>query len=144
MQVRTIFPHMSLRDLPCHETKKILFLHQVTLKLWSVVFLWHQQKSWIRAYLCSLPQYRYLTLTLSLSATEIFMGQEMMLTTPRSTSFMRIFQVVSMFSVMPAILIPSTYTDRKSSCSVAKKKNHSSKLFPTVFQKNFLKLPLPQ
>ena len=33
-QVRNIFPHISLRDLPCHETKKILFLHQVSLKLW--------------------------------------------------------------------------------------------------------------
>ena len=36
-QVRNIFPHISLRDLPCHRTKKILLLHQVSLKLWSVV-----------------------------------------------------------------------------------------------------------
>ena len=33
-----IFPHISLRNLPCHKTKKILFVHQVSLKLWSVVF----------------------------------------------------------------------------------------------------------
>ena len=29
MQVRNTFPHISSRDLPCHKTKKILFLHQV-------------------------------------------------------------------------------------------------------------------
>ena len=63
-QVRNIFPHISLRDLPCHRTKKILFLHQVFLKLWSVVFLWLQQKSWFRTYLCSSPQYPYLFDTL--------------------------------------------------------------------------------
>ena len=32
-QIRIIFPHNSLHDLPCHWTKKILFLHQVSLKL---------------------------------------------------------------------------------------------------------------
>ena len=58
-QIRNIFPHISLRDLPCHWTKKILFLHQVSLKLWSIVFLRLQRKSWIRTYLCSLPQYRH-------------------------------------------------------------------------------------
>ena len=63
-QVRNIFPHISLRDLPCHRTMKILFLHQVFLKLWSVVFLWLQQKSWFRTYLCSSPQYPYLFDTL--------------------------------------------------------------------------------
>ena len=58
-QVRNIFPHISLRDLPCHSTKKMLFLHQVSLKLWSVVFLWLQQKSWIRTYPRSLSQCHY-------------------------------------------------------------------------------------
>ena len=38
-QVRNICPHISSRELPYHRTKKILFLHQVSLKLWSVVFL---------------------------------------------------------------------------------------------------------
>ena len=33
-QIRNIFPHFSLRDLPCHRTMKILFLDQVSLKLW--------------------------------------------------------------------------------------------------------------
>ena len=28
-QIRIIFPHISLRDLPCHRTNKILFLDQV-------------------------------------------------------------------------------------------------------------------
>ena len=32
-QVRNIFPHISLHDLPCHRTKKMLFLHQVSLNL---------------------------------------------------------------------------------------------------------------
>ena len=59
MQVRIIFPHISLRDLPCHKNKKTLFLHQVSLKLWSVVFVWLQQKSWIRTYPCSFPQFRF-------------------------------------------------------------------------------------
>ena len=57
LQVRNVFPPISLRDLPCHRTKKMLFLHQISIKLWSVVFLWLQQKSWIRTYPCSLPQY---------------------------------------------------------------------------------------
>ena len=52
-QVRDIFPHITSRDLPCHRTKKILLLHQVSHKLWSVVS-WLQQKSWIRTYLCKL------------------------------------------------------------------------------------------
>ena len=56
-QVRIIFSHISSRDLPYHRTKKMLFLHQVSLKLWSVVFLCLQQKSWIRTYLCSSTQY---------------------------------------------------------------------------------------
>ena len=64
LQIRNIVPHISLRDLPCHKTKKIFFLHQVSLKLWSVVFLWLQQKSWNRTYLCSLHQYRFLFDTL--------------------------------------------------------------------------------
>ena len=33
---------------------------------------------------------------------------------PKSTSFIRIFQVGSVFSVLPASLIPSTYTDKNS------------------------------
>ena len=57
LQVRNIFPHISSRDLPCHRTKKTWFLHQVSLKLWSVVFPWHQQKSWIRTYFCNYPQH---------------------------------------------------------------------------------------
>ena len=32
-QVRSIFPRISVRDLPCHRTKKMLFLHPVSLKL---------------------------------------------------------------------------------------------------------------
>ena len=54
LQVRDIIPHNSSRDLPCHKTKKIWFLHQISLKLWSAVFLWLQQKSWIRTYLCTI------------------------------------------------------------------------------------------
>ena len=33
LPVRNIFPRISSRDLPCRRTKKILFLHQVSLKL---------------------------------------------------------------------------------------------------------------
>ena len=58
-QVRNIYPHISLHDLPCHRTKKMLFLQQVSLKLWLVVFPWVQLKSWIRTYLCRLPQFHY-------------------------------------------------------------------------------------
>ena len=43
-KVRDIFPHISLRDLPCRKTKKIWLLHQVSVKLWSVVFPGPQQK----------------------------------------------------------------------------------------------------
>ena len=81
LQVRNFFPHISLRDLSGNRTKKILFLHQVSLKLWPVVFLWLQQKSWIRTYLCSLPQYRHLFDTLFECNPNIH-GQEMMLVLP--------------------------------------------------------------
>ena len=33
LQFRIFFPHVLLHDLPCRKTKKILFLHQVSLKL---------------------------------------------------------------------------------------------------------------
>ena len=56
-QVRNVFPHISLHDLPWHRTKKILFLHQVSLMLRSVVFPWLQQETWIQTYLRISPQY---------------------------------------------------------------------------------------
>ena len=44
-QIRNIFPHISLHDLPCRRTKKIWLLHQVSLKLLYVNFPRLQQKS---------------------------------------------------------------------------------------------------
>ena len=80
-QVRSIFPHISLPNLPCHSTKKILFLQQVSLKLWSVVVPWPQQKSWIRTYLCCSPQYPCWFDTLFECNPHIH-GQEVMLVHP--------------------------------------------------------------
>ena len=79
-QVRNIFPHISLRNVPCHETK-ILCVHQVLLKLSSVIFLWLQQKFWIRTWLCSLPLFHYWSYTLS-ECIPNTRGQEMMLVLP--------------------------------------------------------------
>ena len=78
-----------------------------------LVFPCLQLKSWIRTYLCSLPQYRYLFDTLFARNPNIH-GQEMMLVLPKKASFMRIFQVGSMFSLLPSSLTSSTDTDRNS------------------------------
>ena len=103
LQARNTFPHISFRYLPCQSTKKILFLHQVSLKLWPVVFPWLLQKSWIRTCLCSSPQYPGWLDTLFECIPNIH-GQEMMLVL-KSTSSMKIFQVGSVFSVLPACLL---------------------------------------
>ena len=50
---------------------------------------------------------------------------------PRSTSSMRMFQVCSVFSVLPARLIPSTYTDGNSPLArLANKHSRLKKHFP--------------
>ena len=48
---------------------------------------------------------------------------------PRSTSFMGIFQVGSMFTVLPASLILSTYTDKNSPCARLTNKQSQLKTF---------------
>ena len=80
-QVRKIFPHIYLRDLPCNSTKKILLLHQISLKLWLVLVPWLQQTSWIRTYLCSSPQYLCWLGTL-FECNPNTHGEEMMLVLP--------------------------------------------------------------
>ena len=72
LQIRNIFLHISLRDLSCHKTKKILFLQQISLKLWSVVFLWLQTNPGLE-YISVVCHNIIAYLTLSLSATHIFM-----------------------------------------------------------------------
>ena len=72
-----------------------------------------QQKSWIRTYLCSLPQHRYSFLH-SQRVQPKYTWSRNDVGSPRSTSFMRIIQVRFMFSVLPASLITSTYTDKHS------------------------------
>ena len=66
---------------------------------------------------------------------------------PRSTSSMRIFQVGSMFSVLPVSLISSTYTDKKSPFSRLTNKLSLVKTFPNrvpFFQIGFPIIVLPK
>ena len=64
---------------------------------------------------------------------------------PKSTSSLRIFQVGSMFSVLPDSSISSTYANRKSPLArLTNKHSQFINFFPTVSQLNFLKLPFPQ
>ena len=95
-----------------HGTKKILFLHQVSLKLWSVVFCIPGRNPGFEH--ISVVRHNIMTdLTLSLSATQKTWSRNDA-DSPRSTSSMRIFQVGSMFSFLPASLISATYTDKNS------------------------------
>ena len=56
--VRIIFPRISLHDLPCHGTKKILCSRQVSLRLQVlVIFHFLQEKSLTHTYFCNYPQY---------------------------------------------------------------------------------------
>ena len=68
-------------------------------------------------------------LTLSLSATQIYMVKKWCWFS-KSKSSMRIFQVGSMFSFLPASLISSTYTGKKSPLTRLTKNIPSLKLFP--------------
>ena len=127
-QVRNIFPHISLRDLPCHRTKEILLLHQVSLKLWLVLVPWHQQKSRIRTNHCSSPQYLCWFGTLLVQPKYTWWRNDV--GSPRTTSSMRIFQVGSMFSVLPPSLISSTYTDKNSPLARSTNKHSQFRTFP--------------
>ena len=123
-------------------TKKILFLHQVSLKLWSEVFLWLQQKFWIRTYLCS----SFVTISLliwhSLWVQPKYTWSRNDVGSPKSRPSMRVIQVGSMFSVLPASLMSSTLI--VIVLLLGWQRNIPNlKLFPTVFQWNFLKLPFP-
>ena len=85
-KIRNIFPHISPRHFPCHWTKKILFLHQVSLILvGNFFFRSNGNPGFELLSLCSLPHYRY-SFTLSLSASQICMVQQMIFGSPRSTS----------------------------------------------------------
>ena len=69
------FPHICLRDLPCHRTKKTLFLHQVSLMLWSVVILRLQEESPGFQHISQFATNSLLIL-LCLSATQVNMVEE--------------------------------------------------------------------
>ena len=142
-QVRNIFPHVSLRDLTRYRTKNISFRHQMSLKLWQVVFPWPQQESWIRSDLCSLLQYRHPSYTL-FECISKYTWSRNDVGSPRSTSFMRIVQVGSTFSVLPASLISSTYTDRNSPLArLTSKRCHLKKRFPNRFPTELSQIAFP-
>ena len=94
--VRNILPRISLRDLPCRRTKKIWFLHEVSLKLLQVVFLWLQQKSWLRTYLCMLSQCHY-WLYILFEYNPNFRGRGMMLVLPDQRLSLEISKSVKYF-----------------------------------------------
>ena len=147
LQVRSIFPHISLRDLPCHRTKKILFLHQVSLKLWAVVCPWLRHKSWSQTYFYICLEYPclfYFLFECNLNKH----GQEMMLVLPGQTSSMRNFaKSVLCFSVLPASfdIVPRTQTRIVPFSSVNETSSPNLEtFFPTVKKKKtFLELPFP-
>ena len=91
----------------------MLFLHQVSLKLWSVVFPWLQQKSWIRTYPSSSSQCHFLLHTL-FEYNPNFRGRGMRLVLPDQRLSSDLAKSVPCFLFLPAILISSTYTDKNS------------------------------
>ena len=142
LQVRSIFPHISLRDLPCHRTKKILFLHQVSLKLWAVVCPWLRHKSWSQTYFYICLEYPclfYFLFECNLNKH----GQEMMLVLPGQRLPWEFAKSVLCFlSCLPVWYRPRTQTrivlflgQRTSSPNL--------ELFPNRKKKNFLELPFP-
>ena len=100
----------SLPDLPCRKTKKIWLLHQVSLKLWSVVFPGLQQKPWIRSCPCSLSQCHYLLYTLFEYNPNI-RGREMMLVLPSQRLSWEFSKSVPCFLFcLPFWYLPQTQT----------------------------------
>ena len=106
-QVRNIFQRISLHDLPCRGTKKILFLHQVSLKPWSTVFFGSSRNPRIEL-ICRLPQYLCWFDTL-LSANQNIHGQEMMLVLPDQRLSWKLSKSVPCFlSCLPVWYRPHT------------------------------------
>ena len=94
-----------------------------------VVFPWLQQKSWIRTYPCSLSQCHYLLYTLFKCNPNI-RGRGMMLVLPGQRLSSEVSKSVLIFSVLPAILMLSTYTDRNSPSARLTNRLSQYKTFP--------------
>ena len=62
---------------------------------------------------------------------------------PKSTSFMRIFQVGLMFCFFLASLISSTYTDKNSPCARLTKKHSQLKTVPNRMFKELSQIAFP-
>ena len=87
--------------------------------------------------------------TFSLSTTPNLRGRGMMLVLPDQRCFIRIFQVGFMFSVSPAILVSSTYTDKNSPFAHLTKRHSQFGTFPNrilmeLFQIAFPRIVLPK
>ena len=126
-QIRNVFADISLYNFPCRKTKKIWFLHQVSLKLLYVFFLGSSRNpGFEHIFVVCHNVITYCTISLS-TTKKTWLRNDV--GSSRSMSSVRIFHVGSMFSVMPAILISSTYTDKNSPLARLTNKHSQFKTF---------------
>ena len=122
-QVRNTFPHISLHDLPCRET-----CYDFPEALVGSFLLGSSRN----------PGFKHISVfchnliaycTFSLSTTKYTWSRNDV-GSSRSTLLIKIFQVGFTFSVSPAILISSTYTDKNSPFARLTNKHSQFKTFP--------------
>ena len=129
-----------LRDLPCHKTKKILILHQVSLMVGNLYLAPAEiLDSKIPLYFATL----YLLIWHSLWVQPKSTWSRNDVGSDRSTSFMSTFHVGLTFCFFTAKFIPSTYTDiRNNLLLVWQRSNPSFKLFPNHVPKELSQIAL--
>ena len=119
------------------------FRHQVSLKLRWVVFPQLQQKFWIRTYLFSLSQCHYL-LYFRFEYNPNVRGRRNHVGSPDQRLPWKLSKSVLRFLFLPASLISSTHTDRKSPLArLTNKQFQLKKLFPNSVPKELSQLTFP-
>ena len=123
LPVRNIFPRISLHELPYHRTMR---------------------KCSLQVYISVIVYIIFACQTLSPSTTRQKMVKNDV-GSPKSTSFMSIFHIGSMFCFLPTSLISSTYPEKNSPFSRLTKKHSKFKTFSQpCSNRNFLELHFPQ
>ena len=129
LQVRNIFPHISLRDLPCHRTMK-KYDNSRSME----VFQFRQRKFVIQTWLCNCPQYLCL-FHIVVECSPSIHDQGKMLVLPNRLLCWVISTSDQCFVSFQPIFMSSTFTDKNNPFSRCTNKHSQLEAFSQPYFK---------